>query len=294
MSLRVLVFPVICALALGCGDDSSATESADDSAAGTSGAEAADGSTGTDSGLTAGVPETDTDIDPSGDTLDAASCDPRLDECGDGFKCGGDFDFLGEPAFECVPVVSDAQPGDSCEVGPAGSGSDTCAAGSYCLGGAGVSMGTCASYCDADDSCGESDLNCISVYGLGLPLCLADCDPLDLAGCPDGWTCREDQSERSWYCAPDLEEAAGGHGESCVPTSLGLCDPGFSCRAAPVVDADACLESGEGTGCCAQLCNLDDDAVCPGELEECLPYYPEGGTPPINANLGVCAVPVGE
>lgn len=292
MSLRRSIPILACALAVACGDDSDAVDSEGSTGAAETGFE----SSGTDAILTGGLPGTDTGLEPTGDadSVGPATCDPQNDDCGDGFKCGGNFDFTGDPAYECVPVIGDAGPGELCDLDPTGMMSDTCDAGSFCLSDTMSSSGVCAAYCDGDDRCADPDQNCVSVYGLALPLCMSDCDPLDVQGCPDGWTCREDASARSWYCAPTLAGAAGGHGGSCVPQALGLCDPGFSCRTGPVVDADGCDDPTEGSGCCAQLCNVTDDIDCPGELEECLPYYPDGAVPPESSNLGVCAVPVGE
>ncbi len=293
MSLRCSIATLLAsALLVACGNDSEADETA-----GTTEASEASSSSGAETSFTEGFQTgTDTGIDPTddSDSVGPASCDPQDDDCPDGFKCGGSFDFAGDPAYECVPVVGDAGPGELCDIDPAGMTSDTCEAGSFCLSDTMSSSGTCAAFCDANDSCGDLDDNCVSVFGIELPMCLPDCDPLDLSACPEGWSCREDQSERSWYCAPRLAGAEGGHGESCVPTGLGLCAPGFSCRSGPVVDAESCSDATDGSGCCAQFCNLDDDVACPSELEQCLPYYENGEAPPGRTSLGVCAVPIGE
>ncbi len=220
------------------------------------------------------------------------ACSVTSNDCPSGNKCTVVSTPTGELEHVCVPLLGNDRPGEACELEPGGHGRDSCAAGSVCAGDPPDTL--CAGFCGPDGACAE-EATCVHLRGdasgdEGLPLCLDECQPLQ-AQCPLGWACTEDPGARRWYCAPRLNGQEGGYGSTCDRLQLGLCAPGYACLVGPVLATEACGDTST-IGCCAQLCDLDTDATCPGEGEECQPFYPDA-PPPGLANLGVCALPQG-
>jgi hypothetical protein len=44
-------------------------------------------------------------------------------------------------------------------------------------------------------------------------------------------------------------------------------------------------------GCCEPLCDTSLPNNCPGQDQECLPFFEPGDAPPELETLGVCALP---
>lgn len=222
------------------------------------------------------------------------ACSVTRNDCPGGNKCTVVSTAAGEREYVCVPILGDDRPGDACEI-ETGDGRDSCAAGSVCVGDP-PDTTRCVAFCGADGTCAV-DTTCVYMapddpIGEGLPLCLGECNPLQ-APCPDDWACHEDPGSKRWYCAPRLGGQQGGYGSPCDSLQLGLCAPGFACLASYSVASEECSDPiTPELGCCAQLCDLAGDFACPGQGEECLPFYPET-PPPGLANLGVCALPEG-
>lgn len=239
-----------------------------------------------------------TTFDPALDTTAAdtgplaPACSVRSNDCPPDNKCTVVPTATGETEHVCVPILGDDRPGEACELEPGGHGRDSCAAGSMCAGDPPDRQ--CVAFCGPDDACAEAK-TCVRLRtdepgGEGLPLCLDECLPLQ-APCPTGWACTEDPGARRWYCAPRLGGQDGGYGSPCDRTQLGLCAPGFACLVDPALAFGSC-EPSTIIGCCAQLCDLAGTPTCPGEGEQCLPFYPDA-PPPGFADLGVCALPGG-
>ncbi len=210
-------------------------------------------------------------------------------DCAPDEKCNVHFALGPDAVPQCVPVDGDDQPGDECsaqESPPI----DTCVAGSTCLTNDFGRSGRCVQLCDASFGCENADELCAPVFDGDLPLCVQACDPLDPTACVDDWICHELADQAAWYCAPRLAAQSGGHGSPCTPDAQGMCAAGFACLAAPnTVDSPLCTGGDTGGGCCAMLCDLDDDeAGCPSEVEQCVPYY--NVPPPGMQNVGICAL----
>lgn len=226
------------------------------------------------------------------DELEPA-CSVMADDCPGNNKCTVVQSAANEIEYVCVPILGNDQPGELCEKVPDEPGRDSCAAGSVCVGDD-AGEDRCVAFCGPDEACAE-DTTCVRTHpseplGEGLPLCLRECNPLQ-APCEDGWACHEDPGAKRWYCAPRLGGQYGDYASPCDPLQLGLCAPGFACLPSYVVSSPECSDPiTPEVGCCAKLCDLAAGLACPGEGEQCQPFYPEA-PPPGLANLGVCALP---
>jgi hypothetical protein len=219
--------------------------------------------------------------------LPQSECDPwRFDGCEDGFKCSYVVDPELGPLNRCVALLGDALAGEPCEtIGE----SDDCANHHLCWAtDADGQAGECVSFCSGAGTC-EDPLDTCSVSNDDLlPLCLPKCDPL-VQDCSAGWGCYADDYKR-WACDLDRSGDGGAHGQPC--DCLNCCDPGLLCLPGVLVDAEGCGPEG-AVGCCAQVCMLQEDVppvegACPGELEQCEPFYSSDSILMGYDDVGVC------
>jgi hypothetical protein len=116
----------------------------------------------------------DTDTDTDSTTGDVGFCDPKAQDCPEGFKCTATNKMAGDFWNEnrCVPVMGDGGLGDPCKVldpNEPGGGTDDCGVGFICLNFDDELNGACTEFCNPDDECSS---------GKGL------CDPLHQRGHP--------------------------------------------------------------------------------------------------------------
>lgn len=214
--------------------------------------------------------------------LPEPECDPRrFDDCPSGQKCSYVDDALG-PTNRCVALLGDKLEGQSCErIGD----SDDCAAHRICWAtDADGNAGICVGFCDVGLSCEVDDAVCSVANDDLLPLCLPSCDPL-AQDCYGGWGCYPDPDQR-WVCDVDRSGELGGHGDPCA--CINCCDPGLACLSGAIVDAEGCGGEDGAAGCCGTICALDEEAMCPTELEDCEGFYDPGAVMMGFEKVGVC------
>ena len=218
---------------------------------------------------------------PDNDIIDAATCDPWVQDCPEGEKCaavnqGGDT----WNSNKCVELKGMGQTGDECVYDGATLGTDDCDVGYICYYLDDENAGSCIPLCTGtpDDPICEGDANCSITNDGSLIKCLLDCDPL-LQDC-------EPASTGCYW---------GGGYFSCYTTSgdiplgegcgyINDCNPGLICLDATVL-ADC-----QASACCASICDMSDP-VCPTMGTECTAFYDEGTTPPGEEDVGICVVP---
>lgn len=302
MSNFTLLLGSLALLSAACGPDVVSTRS-DDS--GTTIADGSSGSTGSPtpgpstSGVdSTGTPATDTGAEPPGvsfvDDMDLGpedDCDPFAQECAAGHKCTW-WSPDGSGALNgtrCVPMVDDpVEPGAPCTAElPLGSGLDDCALAALCWDvDSRTGQGTCVPLCTGDWSnpyCEDPETAC-EIAGDGLSICLPSCDPLLQDECPEGQACYH--AGQHFRCGFDASGKNGAYGDPC--DFHGQCDPGLTCDWRPSVPA---CDPGSGTGCCTELCDLEDPQCSDAELGvTCVPWF-EAPVPLGYENLGVCVLP---
>jgi len=212
-------------------------------------------------------------------------CDVWAQNCPEGEKCMPWADDGGSAwnALKCTPVGSDT-PGDPCAVEGSGvSGFDSCEKGALCWDVDPETLqGTCIAQCQGTPqrpSCPQGSY-CYIVADAVLTLCLPTCDPL-LQDCPDGDLCIPDG--KHFTCVLDLSGDAGLYGDTC--DRFDTCKPGLYCLNPEYV------EDCKGAGCCTPFCDTSKPLMCPGETQECIPWYEEGMEPPEYKDVGFCGIP---
>jgi hypothetical protein len=214
--------------------------------------------------------------------LPQQECDPRrFEDCPSGQKCTYVVDAEQGPSNRCVDLLGEKLEGESCQqIGD----SDDCAAHRICWATDPEGHGICIGFCDTALDCENEALVCsIASEGL-LPLCLPGCDPL-VQYCLPGWGCYPDPGQR-WVCDVDRSGAMGVHGDPCE--CLNCCDPGLVCMSGSMVDAEGCGGEGGAAGCCGQVCDLEQEVMCPTELEQCEAFYDPDAVMLGFENVGIC------
>ena len=216
-------------------------------------------------------------------------CDLWSQDCPEGDKCTP-WDSDGGSSWnasKCVPVDPAPQlPGDACttEGGPA-SGVDNCAKGSMCWDvDAETGEGVCIALCEgtnAEDATCDPGFTCkIPADGV-LILCLPVCDPLS-QDCPAGDLCLPYVD--AFICVADASGEGGFYGDPCEYANA--CKLGLYCLNPEYV------EGCQAAGCCTPFCDINEANTCPGETQECIPWYEEWDMPPPGlASVGFCGVP---
>ena len=233
---------------------------------------------------------------PMGDIppMNEKECSVWNQDCPDGQKCmpWANNGSTAWNATKCVPVSREkGQPGDACTVeGSAVSGLDSCDLGVLCWDVKPDTMkGTCVAQCmgpESDPSCDAESSCFISNDGV-LTLCLPKCDPLTQDCANENLCIPNPQNPEEFTCVLD---ASGDMGQTFNPCEyVNSCDKGFFCAAtASGKECDV-----NATGCCLPFCDTSEmPATCPGEGQECVPWYePIETAPPGLENVGLCTLP---
>lgn len=228
-------------------------------------------------------------------------CDPWRErsplapsDCPAGEKCTPWADDAGPSwnATRCVPLDgSPAAIGDPCATDfPGTTGLDDCEQGSACLNVGATGVGVCAAFCEMDsfevvpgnDLACPSGTTCAVANGGVLPICLAECHPLDAGSCATGEGCFP--LHHGFVCTqpsgPPASPDPGTLGEACE--FVNDCDDGLFCL------ESALLSSCSGDRCCAAFCDIATTS-CAAPGTECLPWYEEGTSLESNwEDLGFC------
>ncbi|MBZ5708371.1 hypothetical protein [Nannocystis pusilla] len=217
-------------------------------------------------------------------------CDPWVQDCPSGQKCmpySGDGDFSWE-SLKCVEVVSEPDGlYEQCTVVGSGvSGEDSCDVGMICwdvVDGVGGCVGQCTGSPDAP-GCVDPLASC-HVAGDGvLTLCLPMCSPL-LQDCPGGDDCVPNPQDSSRFLCVFEGEEQGQVFDPCQ--FVDECAKGLFCQSpGSAVECDL-----QASGCCLPFCDTSLANACPGQGQECLPWYEDGEAPPGFENVGTCGLP---
>ena len=229
--------------------------------------------------------------DTTGGDPNTKECDIWKQDCPETEKCMPYANDGGSSwnATKCTPLdANPGQPGDECVAEGGGvSGIDNCAVGTMCWFLDAENKGTCVEMCtgSADSPMCSGDKVCDESNDGVIIVCLDTCDPLAQT-CPEGQICFFDGVD-TFICDFDASGEEGQYGDPCA--YINVCDYGLFCANQMAVPG---CESADG--CCSSYCNLTEPNTCMGAPEqECVPWYPEGETPPPGQeNIGACAVPV--
>jgi hypothetical protein len=240
-------------------------------------------STGDTTGPTPTTSGTTSDSDATTGPQDGDPCDPWAPVCPEGSKCAA-YAEGGGPSWnanKCVPAGNDGD-GQGCTIeGSATSGEDSCKAGFMCWDvDPQLLTGVCYALCGGSKqtpSCGINS-TCFSSNNDSVNLCVAECDPLDDAGC-DG-VCVYDGNSQQFIC---LIDASGPTlvGDPCE--SINTCPPGSVCDDPGL--SSACDQQADG--CCLAYCDASDMLPCPMD-QMCLAFFEMGTAPAGLENLGLC------
>ncbi len=240
-------------------------------------------------GCTTGDPDP-CQVSPDGLMLRCSSCDPFLQDCGEGFKCSAVINDGGGSwnGVKCVPVGGSGQPGDSCIAESSAQGLDDCDKGVMCWDVNDMGMGTCVKLCEgtAEAPICEGGTLCTIANDGSLNLCLPTCSPL-LQDCPEGNACYPIND--SFACAPDASGDTGVANDPCE--FINVCEAGLMCANAEFVGA-GCPQG--SMGCCTPFCDLTDPAECPNPDQSCVEFFDPMNIPifpPDAADIGVCGIP---
>ncbi|MEZ4383202.1 MAG: ribulose phosphate epimerase [Nannocystaceae bacterium] len=272
----------------------------DGSDSATSGATDSTTSAGSETGSTTSASSATTD--PTGDTGTTgctflscqdgggsdAECDPWMEDCPEGEKCMPYADDGGSSwnNLKCVPIdESPGQPGDECTTKGTGgvSGTDDCDLHAMCWDvDPDTDKGVCVAFCDGtpDNAMCDPGFGCAQVNDGALNLCLPACDPLS-QDCPGDDLCL--WLGDGWGCVLDASGEMGAYADPCEYANA--CDPGLMC-----IDAGY-VPNCQAGGCCTPFCDTVDGPACPGQGQECLPWYEEGMEEPGYETVGVCGIP---
>ena len=189
----------------------------------------------------------------------------------------------------CVPVGGKAE-GEECKNPWEGPIEETCGDGMMCW------NGVCKSQCTgtvASPKCASPTQTCLLGNEGALTVCMDRCDPFS-SDCSELEACIPAGIGSDAHGFACIGVATDGtlptRGEPCL--YLNECAPGLYCSillGPGAVDAAGCGETAEA-GCCTPYCDLDDEEfLCPGELEKCVPVLdvPDPGF----ENVGWCIIP---
>lgn len=262
--------------------------------------------TGTTSGSTTAPPTSTTsttDTEPGNTSCSLLDCTPDHpppdcdiwnEDCPEGQKCMP-YSSDGGPSWDsvkCVPLdPNPAQPGEPCTAEGNGiSGLDSCAQHTMCWNvNLETGMGECVPMCigtpDAP-SCADPLRACIMANEGVLILCLPQCDPL-------AQDCLLDDDQ----CFPtpkNLEEFVCILDDQFHEQSFAPCEfPNACARELFCADPALAVECDPmALGCCLPFCDLDDPNTCPGQGQQCVPWYDDpSDAAPFNTDVGLCALP---
>ncbi len=223
----------------------------------------------------------------------AASCDLFQQDCPFAEKCFAydeDQDGVYDGGY-CAPLEGDALLGAACSIDESGySCFDTCARGLRCWHvDPERGEGSCAALCGGDAEAPECDapgFTCLLMDGGALNVCVPICDPL-LQDCDPLESCVGSPVDLEFLCVPNASDGETPTGAPC--DALNACAPGLMCVDAEMFPAPD--ECGDGPGCCAPFCDLQNgNEDCQGlgvPNLACEPYFEEGMMPGVN-DVGLC------
>jgi hypothetical protein len=126
----------------------------------------------------------------------------------------------------------------------------------------------------------DPGFSCAIVNDGVLILCLPGCDPL-LQDCDGDDLCLP--LGESFGCVLVASGEEGQYGDPCEYANA--CDPGLVCLNPEYVpDCQA-------GGCCSPFCDTSEANECPGQGQDCIPWWEEGMAPPGYETVGVCGIP---
>ena len=217
----------------------------------------------------------------------SVECTVWAQDCPEGQKCvpwanDGGSSWNGT---KCAPIDPEPKaPGEPC-VAPEGgvSGVDDCDGASMCWDvDAETKEGTCVAFCQGTEDepvCAPGTHCSITSDGV-LILCLPMCDPL-LQDCPGDDLCI--YSSDGFICVLDASGEGGAFGDACE--YVNACDAGLVCLNPEYVPD--CM----GGGCCSPFCDTTAPNTCPGDGQECIPWFEEGEAPEGYESVGFCGIP---
>lgn len=228
----------------------------------------------------------DSDISISED-INSSDCDPWAQDCPSTEKCtwySSDGSYIWDET-KCVPLARDpVQIGVECSaVGDGITGVDNCDLGAMCWDVNAEGIGYCVPLCEgvpSDGTCAEK-FYC-QVYAHGLSLCFETCHPL-LQDCVAPTSVCLPNDSSVFTCMPDTSGNEGQIHGTCGQTT---CDPGNIC-----LFPESAIECNVNSqGCCEPFCDTTLLNDCPGQGQECIPYYKIDPIPPGYENVGYCAL----
>jgi hypothetical protein len=218
--------------------------------------------------------------------LGDGSCDPFLQDCPRGEKCTWYANDGGTVwnATKCEPIMEDpAQLNEDCfVVDNAVTGIDNCDLGLICWFADVENLGRCIALCSGSaESPTCTDGFWCRIYSSGA-FCYEFCHPLS-----PSCTHTEDK------CLFD------SYNFSCAPYPSGdkqvhePCDHDYSCaQGLSCINSTATMECDPAFQfCCEPLCDTSLPNNCPGQDQECLPFFEPGDAPSSLETLGVCSLP---
>ena len=261
---------------------------------------------GSDGTTSSGVDSSSSGTAPSGDEsstgfFDATSflqnpdggspsygCSPWDQNCPPGEKCMA-HSYNGDPWWNgtrCVPIADDpGGSGDPCTVeGNALSGMDDCDFGLMCWDvDPDTNTGQCQPLCigsELSPVCEDPTQICwVNSDGI-LTLCVDTCAPL-APDCPGTQGCYP--ADDRFVCAPEISGDEGAFGERCA--NINACDAGLAC-----IDGAAVPGCDAGFGCCSPYCDTTAANACPGEGQECVPWFDPADAPAGLETTGICSL----
>ena len=215
-------------------------------------------------------------------------CDVWTQDCPEGYKCMPYANDGGSAwnGVKCFPVDPAPDPvGSPCTVvGNGVSGLDSCDEAAMCWGvDPETAEGTCYAFCTGspENPMCSPGFACPIYADAILILCHPKCDPL-AQDCADGDACLPYPRD-VFICILDASGEMGAYGDPCDYSNA--CDPGLVCLNPEYVPG---CQAG---GCCTPFCDTSAPNTCPGDGQECIPWYEEGEAPEGYEHVGVCGVP---
>lgn len=246
----------------------------------------------TDPSTSAGTANTSANFTDMGQPPPGGPCDPWLEDCPEGQKCMPYADDGGIVwnAYKCSALVPDPDGlGEPCSmIGPPLGGEDTCEKHTMCWDvDPDTGLGTCIGMCTGtlrEPGCADPNALCIIPADGVLQICLPTCHPL-LQDCAADELCLPNPHGFDFLCIEQAEGFSADVFETCE--FLNTCAPGLVC-----VIPDLAAECDPvSVGCCLPFCDLSLPNDCPGQGQQCLPWYEQGKAPAGLESVGVCGIP---
>ena len=220
--------------------------------------------------------------EPEGTVGPGLPCNPYLQDCIAGYKCYPQDNMTDV----CVKLAdAPAEVGEPCTPNQtSGLDNDTCVEGAFCDD---ITTGEyqCISMCKApvDDPSCPPDTICHAWKGGTAPVCRPRCDPLNVT-CRTNQLCIPSALENGFFCFSPYNQF--DYGQVCY-SAINSCQRGLMCVPDEAFPDGGCI--GGDYGCCSYVCDLDAPA-CPGQVPNCVPWWPLDSTPAGDENIGYCSI----